>query len=473
MSQLFQEYRDCLLPRVGRVRLKLKSSLAIIAWPNGKPCSLINFWLSDLSQKTTGQTIRQYCVNITPLLRYCHCKHIQFRDFADANLAELSEELVLQIRLNGERQKQNNQVNAVIDAVISFFIWLRDVGNPRLFKNSIGEAGQAPNITVVPVKNKFGRIGYQHIAHVPTATDLHHKHAMPKAIISAIEDQVFLESDPGYYQGSAKHKFNSGSGRSQAFQKYLFERRSFSTWMFQRTGLRPSELCSMPWVNNVDIVKSCILYIPTGKRRTEGLNLRPFKITAEAALEVNHYLVARSEYIQHLAGEGIYSEISDVMLLSESGGGLAVGSLTRDFSRLVKRAGLSEVRTCLSMYRHRFITSEILLHLKEFFGSESPTKASLSPPVIKSIEERIRKKTGHGLGKSIWTYFDSALNFISLWGGVDHAVSQLNHLEDVEDKIKRLRYDVRGSAEGEELSARLDALQREVIEMQAKLGLVR
>ncbi|MGM3216461.1 hypothetical protein ACSQ5K_14710 [Pseudomonas sp. PhalM4] len=394
MSQLFYEYKNCLLPRVGRVRPRLKSSFAVVAWPNGKPCSLVNFWLSDLSQKTTGQTIRQYCVNITPLLRYCYRKNIQFYDFADTNLAELSEELTLQFRLNGERQKQNNHVNAVIDAVISFFIWLRDVGNPRIFKNVIGEAGQAANISVAPVRSQFGRIGFEHIAHVPQSTDLHDKHAMPQSIISAIEDQIFLESDPEYYTGSAKHKFNSGSEKSRAFQKYLFERRSFSTWMFKRTGLRPKELCSMPWAANVDIIKSCILYIPTCKRRSEGLSLRPFKITADAALVVNHYLVSRSEYVQYLKDKSVYSEISDVMLLSEDGGNLLVGSLTRDFSRIVERAGLSEVRACLSMYRHRFITSEILLHLKEFFGSKSPAKESLSPPVIKISKSGLERKRG-------------------------------------------------------------------------------
>lgn len=474
MHKLYFEYVNCLLPRVGRRVPKLKPSFAIMTWPNGKPCSLVNFWLSDLSSSTTGQTVKQYCVNITPLIHYCHGFKVDLFNFSDADLNKLVEVIAKQRRSNGERQKQNNQVNAVIDAIVLFYIWLRDVGSPRDFKRAIGDIAQSPNITVKPVKTRFGRIGYQHESHLVPSTDLHSKHPMPQASISAIEDQIFLESDPDYYPGVARHKFRPSSCAVTAFQKYLFERRSFAVWMFKRTGLRPDELCSMPWSDNLNVQRSKLLYIPTRKRRTDGLTLRPFKISTDAALTVGHYLFAREEYVQSLVAAGCGYSIGAVMLLTEDGKGLSAASLTRDFSRVVERAGLSDVRACLSMFRHRFITMEILLHLKEIFSDKTPTRALLSPPVIKSIEERIRKKTGHGLGVSIWTYFDAALDMIDLWKDVDRAISHFGQLEDIENKMQRLKYDIRDSSTGDiELAEQLQALQKEVSAMQEKLALGR
>ncbi|KOP57778.1 hypothetical protein OX90_04895 [Pseudomonas coronafaciens pv. porri] len=114
------------------------------------------------------------------------------------------------------------------------------------------------------------------------------------------------------------------------------------------------------------------------------------------------------------------------------------------------------------------------MHLKEVFSDEQPTRALLSPPVIKSLEERIRKKTGHGLGVSIWTYFDAALDMINLWKDVDRAILNLGQLEDIEDKMQRLKYDIRDSSTGNiALTEQLQALQKEVSAMQAKLALGR
>lgn len=474
MSQLYYEYKNCILPRSGRLEPKLKPSFTLITWPNGKPCSLVNFWLSDLSRRTTGQSVKQYCVNITPLLLFCYKRKLELSDFSDQSLHELVEELTEERRVNGERQKQNNHVNAIIDSIIIFYIWLRDVGDPRVYGRVIGEANQSPNIIVKPVKSRYGRIGYEHESHVAPSVDLHQKHAIPQSSISAIEDEIFLESDPEYYPGDGKHKFKAKSGRSGAFQKYLYERRSFSVWMFKRTGLRPDELCSMPWAKNSNVLDNNMLYIPTRKRRTDSLTLRPFKITSDAALSVNHYLLARDKFLRSLQESGRTAVFGSVMLLTEDGDDLSAGSLTRDFGRVVVRAGLSDVRACLSMFRHRFITIEILLHLKMIFDNKKPTRAMLSPPVIKSIEERIRKKTGHGLGKSIWTYFDSALDMMNLWGSVDKAISQVSQIGDIEDKMTRLRYDVRASSvDDQRLAEQLQALRLELLSLQAKLGLAR
>lgn len=470
-GQLYFEFKNCLLPRPGRVVPKLRRSYALMTWPNGKPCALINFWLNDIAKRTTGQTVKQYCVNITPLVRFAYKRKIDLLNFNDGDLVELSIKLTAERRPNGERKKQNNQVNAVVDTILLFYIWLRDVGNPREYGHLVGEEGSVPNLTVKLTVGAFGRRVHMHEAHVEHNADLHEKTAMPQSSITAIEDQIFIESTLGSETLPSVHRQNSDSDRSKAVKAYLFERRSFSLWMFLRTGLRPSELCLMPWHLNCRVIDSNLLYLPTEKRRTDNLALRVFKITLDDSLSVNYYLEARAKFIYSLQQLGLFNEAGHTMLLTESGTDLAVGSLTRDFSRLVQRAGLSNVRACLSMFRHRFITKEIIIHLKETFGKKLPTRAMLSPPVIKSLEERIRKKTGHGLGESIWTYFDTAFNMLKIWENVDIALNNFNRVDVLEDKVRRLRYRVINSSDDSViLSEQVRKLHEELFQLRSQMG---
>lgn len=474
VGQLYFEYKDSLLPRAGRTIGKAKSSFALMVWPNGKPCVLVNTWLCDVSSRTTGQTCKQYCVNITPLIRYCGTKNVNLVDFSDEHLNDLSLSLTGEKTAAGGRKKQNNQVNAVIDTILIFYIWLRDVGSPFEYGHLIGLVGQSCNITVTTATNRFGQLCYKHEAHVEKSADLHEKHAMPDSTISILEDQVFLESVSHGERGGNANRVDADTEGSRALQIYLLERRNFSMWMFKRTGLRPAELCLMPWAENKNVLETNVLRIPTKKRRTESLALRVFKVSSDAALSVDYYLKAREAFLSFLRANGDRSSYGDVMLLTLDGGNLSAASLTRDFSRVVKRAGLADVRACLSMFRHRFITKEILLHLREIFGTKTLSRASISPPVIRSIQERIRKKTGHGLGDSIWTYFDTVFDMIELWADVDRAIENFDKIDDIEGQLKRVKQNVNRSAlTNEFIFEQIKSLQDQLDKLRMQMGIVR
>lgn len=384
----------------------------------------------------------------------------------DALVTQLEKEVI-----KGNKVKQNNTVNGVIDCIIAFLSWVQTTGNPFDHSNLVGLAGTASNLEVSLGKNHFGRQSLRHSRHLEKNTPLYGKVAMPREIITRVENQIFNESDPEIYAGDVTHKLNSGSKRMALFQQYLYERRTFSIWMFKKAGLRPDELCQMPLSKNINIMDTLVLWLPTKKRRTDNPSLRLFKITSDGALAVKHYLDARSEYLAGLGTSPQKNASLDRMLLTEQGSALAVGSLTRDFSRLVNRAGLHDVRACLSMFRHRFITMEIMVHLKQITKTDRPTRGMLSAAVVKSIEERIRKKTGHKLGQSIWTYFDAAFDMMSFWGSVDRTLSQVDRLNDIEDKANRIKYNLRNDPEEvSTVKEDLAALLREIAEIRSQLG---
>ncbi|PHN23294.1 hypothetical protein AO256_24795 [Pseudomonas syringae] len=292
---------------------------------------------------------------------------------------------------------------------------------------------------------------------------------MPRSTITQIEDQIFTEC----YQGddtSSVARVTISSVRMLAFLNYLHERRVFALWMFKKTGLRPEELCTMRLSKNAKVLETLLLYLPTRKRRTDGPALRTFKISLDGALTVQHYIDARAVFLESLGSAR--SEIYvDSMLLTEQGAALSAGSLTKDFSRVIQRAGLDDVRACLSMLRHRFITLEIMLHLKDISRSDRPTRGMINDAVVKSIEERIRKKTGHKLGKSIWHYFDVAFDMMKFWGSVDKTVAEVNRLDDIEDKAKRLRVKVRKDIERAPwVEEEFAALRAEIATLRAQLG---
>ncbi|MHC8322435.1 tyrosine-type recombinase/integrase [Pseudomonas sp. GB2N2] len=470
--QLYSEYQNCLLPRTGRSGSQTKPWFALLAWPNGKPCTLVNYWLTDLATRTTGKTVKQYCVGMTPFVRYCYDKEISLVDFNDEHMNDLSFTLAAEKLENGSRKKQNDYVNSILSNIIEFLTWIQFHGNPTNHSNLVGFKAGSPNICVIEKKNKYGKTYLHHESFLEARAPLHKKDAMPREFIQSIEDQTFLESDPELYPSIYKHRYNNSNKKTLIQQTYLYQRRIMIMWAFKRAGLRPSELIEMPLDDNLNVVNSLILYLPTKKLRTDSVVLRPFKTTNDGALTVKYYLDARENFIAEY-GEATNKPISSTsFFLTETGRPLSADSMAKDFGRVAKRAGLTDVRVCFSMFRHRFITLEILSHFKELFGSNRPTTEMLTVPVVKNIENRIRKKTGHKLGDSIWHYFDEAFEAIDFWKSVDRALANMEQIGDAEDNLQRLKYDQR-KAYGNEalLSKELTDIEKGMAAIRAKMNI--
>ena len=79
----------------------------------------------------------------------------------------------------------------------------------------------------------------------------------------------------------------------------------------------------------------------------------------------------------------------------------------------------------MSMFRHRFITKEIQLYLKEF--SRTQDKYDFSDEVLfQSILKRIATKTGHKSIRSLWSYINLAINDLFIFAEADELIAQNN-----------------------------------------------
>ncbi|EPA99387.1 hypothetical protein PG5_01940 [Pseudomonas sp. G5(2012)] len=452
-KKLHIDYDACSIPRTRRSKNQRKKHYSVMIWPNGKPCSLINFWLLDVSLRTSGETLRQYCVHMSHFVRYCYANNLMLPDFDSTHLGKLQESLLAETSSDGLRIRQNNHINAILNSVVGFLVWLQERGDPHTYHNLAGTEPGVYNVLLEPAKNSYGRSYFKHEFSLTKNTPQHHKTGMPQQFIDAIENQIYLEDE--------QTEKSRASPNGIQWRNYLYERRAFIQWAMLRTGMRPAELEALPLDLNLAPATTKVLYIPTRKLRNDSLNIRPFKLNLDGAFNIQHYLEARRKFCDHLSKSGLASPIPNSFLLTKEGGPLTSRSLSKDFSRLVKRAGLNQDRVCLSMYRHRFITQEVLVHIKEVFHGETISRRSLTNAVVRNIEERIRKKTGHKLGNSIWHYFDTAFDMLGVWGSVDNTLSNLQSLSDAEDQLKKLQRQVKSDRFSKlEISAEISRIEQ-------------
>lgn len=470
LSSLFTEYQDADIPdyvdyRKEKTILKHKKSLALLRWPNGKPCSLINFWILEAASKTTGQSLRQYSSNISPYVKHCYKSNTSLTDTTDATLFNIANELInIPNPKHPDRYiRDRNRVGTIISTIIDFLRWLESNVRESNDQALIGPHGTNAKVTVIQKVNSVtGRTSFHHPAMPVDVSEQNDKRAMPDSFIEAIENEIsrlLLDSTAEVRPRQSRfvpHKL------FKAQQEYLYSRRVFMNWCMKNTGLRPGELVSIPFPPLLVIYQTRDLQIPTLKRRIEPPPIRHFRINLPGCRQVSRYVSARDEFIQHLTNNNIEPLHQNALFLTQHGTPLSSPSLAKDFGRLAIGAGLENEKVCLSMYRHRFITTEIIIHLREVLRTNHPNREMLSEALIKTICERIRKKLGHGSPKSMWHYFDAAFDILDFWGSVDSALEHLSDMDDIKDQLRRLHNIMLRDGATEEQMSMVASLQEQM-----------
>ncbi|WP_448110806.1 hypothetical protein [Pseudomonas lini] len=323
----------------------------------------------------------------------------------------------------------------------------------------------------MPKKNPLtGGIYYTHLALPARVAPEDDVRAMPDTYIEKIEDEIFRRSDIASLSPKAKTKFTSNPALFLAQSEYVYARRMYMKWAMQRFGLRPSELIETSIAMNQDVLSMRKISLPTKKKRRDNAEVRHLKLKLDDCEHVARYLDERNTFLKALNNLGKKPLHQDSFFLTESGRPLTTQSMTKDFSRLAIGAGLTNFKVCFSMFRHRFITKEILVHLEQILNSDKPHRDLLSEPVIRSICERIRKKTGHGSKASLWVYFDAAFDDIELWGGINRALAAYDTIESLNDDATRLRHQALKRGGDESTLVELNAIAEQLRAIKEKLS---
>jgi integrase len=266
---------------------------------------------------------------------------------------------------------------------------------------------------------------------MPTSVSREPKRPIARQIIEDIQRAIWRQS----ILKESGERFGQRHGKDRdllrAQLEYMRARRSFMVWMMRRTGLRPAELVQMNVNDHADILTTKTLRIPTRKRRKVTAPIRHFPILLDAATVVYRYLLSRAAYCDALRQAGIEPNSGTAFFLTFDGEPLKKTSLEKDFERLVVLAGYKDVQVCLSMFRHRFITYEVTVHLREFIEKSGKSRQMMTDIDYESILKRVADKTGHGSVQSLWHYIDLAWEELGVWAATDNALERLHAFDQL------------------------------------------
>jgi len=181
--------------------------------------------------------------------------------------------------------------------------------------------------------------------------------------------------------------------------------------------------------------------LDTLKRRREMNRQIPLQPGVAVKLEV-FIRTYRGTLLKRLAERGIAASPQDRVFLGIGGRPLSERSMTSEFSQLAKAAGLSDYQTCMSMFRHRFITKQVAIHLEAFMGDNNKTRSMIAEADYRTILKRVATITGHGSEASLNHYLDLAWEELGVFDRVDAATALDAAIERALTGIIALRGDI-------------------------------
>jgi hypothetical protein len=327
--------------------------------------------------------------------------------------------------------------------VIAFLIWYQARLMLPTQSSLIGEKDMSPRIVVRRAHNPHGsRQGTYYYVHraMPMSSSREPKQPIAQSIIEDIELMIEKLSDLDAQKEPATRRYRKNADQFRAQLEYIRARRRFMVWIMKRTGLRPAEMIELPLKENAALLQTKRLIIPTKKRRKALDPLRSVPITLKDAAIFQRYLIARDNYIDQRQRSYPNYRAPDVLFLSAEGKAVKKTSLEKDFERLVMACGYTDVQACFSMFRHRYVTYEVIVHLKEFMGSAGKTRRLMTDSDYRSILKRIATKTGHGSEESLWHYIDLAWEEMDVWANVDRNLERLQAADRFYGELLDLRH---------------------------------
>ena len=436
-----------------------------VRWPSGKPCDAVNMYLLENAANWTGKTVVTVAAKLSELIRYCSTHGRGFNELDDMDLNILISNLCSEIDPKSrQRVRNNNSVRSIIYSVLSFLIWFQE--NLHFSKRPlIGTKSSGASI-VIEYKNS-GRRGekFLHHRYLPPSNSTDRKLPISTDMIEKIQLQIEILYDPGVYPEPARRRFGKNKDLFDGYREYITARREFMIFAMRRTGMRPQELCDMSLEKNkVSLIGlNPFLVLPTLKRRRNDPPERFFPISEGDAVRFKAYFTARDDWYQLcLLTNPSLKDDRAMFLSTESkslGTAISKSGLEKDFSKLCERAGLLNVQSCFSMFRHRFITDLVILYLKEWRAQQG----RVAKQDYRMLLEQVRETTGHKSVESLWHYIDLAISMEGVWDPINRAAKRLDACEtlrhDLVDLKRRLETSTKDSIENEAVEFAIARLQ--------------
>ncbi|WP_331351880.1 tyrosine-type recombinase/integrase [Cellvibrio sp. UBA7671] len=427
-------------------------------------------YLLENSTRWTGKTVVTVAAKLSELVRYCSAYGRGFSELDDMDLSVLISNLCSETNPESQqRVRNNNSVRSIIYSVLGFLVWFQENLN---FSNRPLIGTKPSGASIIIEYKKTGRRGekFLHHRYLPPSNSTDRKLPISTDTIEKIQLQIEILYESEAYPEPARRRFGKNKDLFDGYREYITARREFMIFAMRRTGMRPQELCDMSVAKNKVSLNGVnpFLVLPTLKRRRNDPPERFFPVSEGDAVRFNAYFTARDDWYQlcRLTNPGL--EDDGAMFLSTEpkslGTAISKSGLEKDFSKLCERAGLQNVQSCFSMFRHRFITDLVILYLKEWRAQQG----QMAKQDYRMLLEKVREKTGHKSVESLWHYIDLALSMEGVWDPINRAAKRLDACEslrhDLVDLKRKLKSEKGGGTDSEAINfaiARLESIIEE------------
>jgi hypothetical protein len=397
-------------------------------------------YLLDHALEWSGETALTIASLLTALVRYCAASGKAFSDLVDGDLFLLVDNLKLKSK--HRRLRNDNTIRSIIQRSLHFIEWYQR----NLYRGPtplIGEENESPAIIAARARSTRRNRAYLKHRSAPPPVSTSRKLAIPFNVIEDIEAAIDEIAVREAACEPAARRYSSDPRFKEELNSYLYDRRDFMLWMMKRTGLRPSELASMPTGANQTSIRDGFLILDTMKRRTAPAPIREFPISEKDIRKVLRYMGSRERWIDACAKRCGTSMNHDSMFLSTApkslGESVGISGFEKDFDKLCAIAGYSDFQLCFSMFRHRFITDEVRAHLKQWEESKGAITIDAD---YRALLERVRVKTGHASVESLWNYIHLARETEGLWVPIDDALEKERRYRDLTIDLSRIKNDI-------------------------------
>ena len=397
-----------------------------VTWPDGTPCSLVEIYLVSrfrrgVSVREDGGTLRATVAKLMHLIRHCWKIQRDFWALDDEDIYGLVESLMSDMKPEAPmvRVRDNNTVRAIIAAVVEFLLWLQSdimVGLTLI--------GVAPEFRIRLAERKVldsrgKRSIIQRVYHrLPPSDTKEPKRPIGSdkrnALWGAISSMAgFTVVPPPWAQGG---------DYGPLLNTYLKARRELLLELLEATGARPGELSRLSISRNEDCYKLKELVLVTLKRRRN--EERRIKLQPGVAMRLTVFIRKhRAELLKEIGKTGTTVAPADRVFMGILGAPMSERSMGSEFSRISNTAGLRDYQSCMSMFRHRFITKQVAIHLGIYLGDENKTKEMMTDADYLTVLKKVATITGHGDPKSLLHYVDLAWDELGTGKQVDAAVA--------------------------------------------------
>ena len=201
---------------------------------------------------------------------------------------------------------------------------------------------------------------------------------------------------------------------------YVKARTSILLSLFYDSGARRKEIASITVNDARDAIRRSDgkLELKSAKRTDD--HRRKVPIPAETLREIEAFIsVSRAAQVRKLVSLGLIDKDPGWLFMSSRGGRIGVETITQDFHRLRRAAGIKG-RAAPHMLRHRWITVQVAHQLRGYLKSGK----KLPPDIRLTLLTKVASLAGQRHIASMRPYLDLSTEELGIWADGEAVLNQ-------------------------------------------------